>query len=297
MVKSIYFKLKSDGMINLLKVAYYHFFPKQLKYFPLCRSIFESGRGLEIGGPSNIFKKGNIIPVYPIACKIDNCNFHNQTTWEKNLQEGNTFFFDSRKKPGFQYIVEASNLQQRIAEFSYDFVLSSHCIEHLANPIKGLKEWVRVLRPGGVIVLIVPHKDGTFDHCRAVTSLDHLVQDFEKQVTEDDMTHLEEILRYHDLKKDPDAGDLNAFRERSKHNNQNRCLHHHVFDTHLAVELIHFMQLQILTVELFYPYHIAIIAQKVSNNQPINNEKFRNVYGCPCWSSPFLSDRAVASLF
>ena len=140
-------------------------------------------------------------------------------------------------------------------------------------------------------MLVVPHKDGTFDHRRPVTSLEHLIQDFDRHTDEGDMTHLEEILRLHDLSKDPGVGDLQYFQERSKRNMENRCLHQHVFDTHLVVEAVNYMGLRILAVELFQPYHIVVIAKKTGHDHAINNEVFRCINAAPCWLSPFPSDR------
>jgi ubiquinone/menaquinone biosynthesis C-methylase UbiE len=40
---------------------------------------------------------------------------------------------------------------------SLDFVFSSHCLEHLKNWEKALKEWHRVLKSGGIIFLYLPH--------------------------------------------------------------------------------------------------------------------------------------------
>ena len=48
--------------------------------------------------------------------------------------------------------------------------------------------------------LVVPHKDKTFDHNRPVTSLNHLEEDLDNDVDEDDLTHLPEILELHDLR-------------------------------------------------------------------------------------------------
>ena len=44
-----------------------------------------------------------------------------------------------------------------------DYILSSHVIEHAFRPIKTIKEWLRVIKPGGYVFMIVPHKDRTFD--------------------------------------------------------------------------------------------------------------------------------------
>ena len=46
-----------------------------------------------------------------------------------------------------------------VADESYDFLHSSHCLEHLRDPREGLRNWVRVVRPGGHLVLTVPDED------------------------------------------------------------------------------------------------------------------------------------------
>jgi SAM-dependent methyltransferase len=40
-----------------------------------------------------------------------------------------------------------------------DFVHSSHCLEHLVDPFEGLKNWLRVIRPGGHLVVTIPDED------------------------------------------------------------------------------------------------------------------------------------------
>jgi SAM-dependent methyltransferase len=41
----------------------------------------------------------------------------------------------------------------------YDFVHSSHCLEHLVDPREGLRNWFRAVRPGGYIIVTVPDED------------------------------------------------------------------------------------------------------------------------------------------
>lgn len=65
---------------------------------------------------------------------------------------------------------------------SVDFVISSHVIEHFVDPIKALKEWRRLVRPGGYIFIIAPHKERTFDKERPRTTLQELIDRHEKGI-------------------------------------------------------------------------------------------------------------------
>ena len=58
---------------------------------------------------------------------------------------------------------------------SQDFVISSHVLEHFYDPIKTVKEWLRVVRPGGFVFSIIPHKERTFDKDRPRTTLQELL--------------------------------------------------------------------------------------------------------------------------
>jgi SAM-dependent methyltransferase len=42
---------------------------------------------------------------------------------------------------------------------SVDFIVSSHCLEHLLDPYEGLKNWIRVLKPGGHLIITIPDED------------------------------------------------------------------------------------------------------------------------------------------
>ena len=41
----------------------------------------------------------------------------------------------------------------------YDFVFSSHALEHMDDPVRALEEWFSILRPGGHLVVLVPDED------------------------------------------------------------------------------------------------------------------------------------------
>jgi SAM-dependent methyltransferase len=52
-----------------------------------------------------------------------------------------------------------AELMDSVPDESFDFVHSSHCLEHLVDPVRGLKNWFRVLKPGGHMVVIIPDED------------------------------------------------------------------------------------------------------------------------------------------
>ena len=42
---------------------------------------------------------------------------------------------------------------------SYDYIISSHVLEHVHDPIGAFKEWDRVVKDNGIIFIIVPKRD------------------------------------------------------------------------------------------------------------------------------------------
>src|SRR5262249_20349979 len=146
---------------------------------------------------------------------------------------------------------------------SYEAVLASHVLEHVANPVKALLEWRRVLTDEGLLLMVLPDKDRTFDQHRPVTSIDHMIADHERETGEDDLTHLDEILPLHDLSRDPWAGTPGQFRERSVNNAELRSLHHHVFTLQSASELVAYAGFTTLKTDQAEPFHLILLARRV----------------------------------
>jgi SAM-dependent methyltransferase len=62
-----------------------------------------------------------------------------------------------------------------VADETYDFAYSSHVLEHLEDPARALRNWWRVVKPGGNLILYVPERD-IFERKRTLPSdisLDH----------------------------------------------------------------------------------------------------------------------------
>lgn len=260
----------------------------------LCRSYVTGAHGVEIGGPSRIFSGAGRIPLYDVAAKIDGLNFSSETVWASELGEDRPFVF-GKKVLGRQFVREASHFPD-IDTAAFDFVLSSHVIEHLANPLRGLREWGRVLREGGVLVLVVPHKDATFDHRRPVTKFEHILEDFSSDMGEDDKTHIPEVLELHDFDRDLWVDNREEFRARCEDNMRNRCIHHHVFDTELAIRMVDQAGFWILAVEPAPANNIVILCGKPNAGKQVDNAGQWDAGAEWRKASPFPTDRGNGAM-
>jgi hypothetical protein len=66
-----------------------------------------------------------------------------------------------------------------IPDGSLDFIISAHVIEHLENPIGSILTGMKKLKCGGTYLLAVPDARYTFDRQRPLTTVDHIMADFE----------------------------------------------------------------------------------------------------------------------
>lgn len=64
------------------------------------------------------------------------------------------------------------------AEHRFDWILSSHNIEHIPNPVRFFQQCAAVLRPEGTLRLAVPDKRYCFDHFRSLTDGSEWLQAF-----------------------------------------------------------------------------------------------------------------------
>ncbi len=77
---------------------------------------------------------------------------------------------------------------------SLGYVATSHVLEHVANPLAALAEWFRVLEHDGIIYMVIPDISKTFDHKRQLSSVEHMLEDYENNVTQVDGTHIDEFV-------------------------------------------------------------------------------------------------------
>ena len=97
------------------------------------RRVFASqpyfaGRGLDVGGG------GDPLAQYAALLGFESCR-----NWD--LPDGDA-----------QYLAS-------VPDGAYDFLYSSHSLEHMVDPAVALANWIRVVRPGGYLVVVIPDEE------------------------------------------------------------------------------------------------------------------------------------------
>jgi SAM-dependent methyltransferase len=91
-------------------------------------------------------------------------------------------------------IGSAENLSA-LGDRSVDFVIANHLVEHMEDPIRALMEFYRVLRPQGLLFMAVPDARVTHDQRRAITSIEHLIEEHRRG---ESFTHTNRLAHYRD---------------------------------------------------------------------------------------------------
>ena len=108
--------------------------------------------------------------------------------------EGQYSFNDLSLIPEIDVVDDAGSLAT-FADDSVDFVVASHVVEHLEDPLTALKNMLRVTRPGGVVLLTLPDARHHFDAARPRTSVEHVLRDHEEGPHVSRREHYEEWAR------------------------------------------------------------------------------------------------------
>lgn len=96
---------------------------------PAFLTRYFTGSGLDIGaGPDGLSRYCGVFPL-----------LHSVRDWD--IADGDA-----------QYL-------RGVADASVDFVHASHCLEHMRDPRVALANWLRVVRPGGHVIVTVPDED------------------------------------------------------------------------------------------------------------------------------------------
>lgn len=192
------------------------------------RGYFNNMNTIEFGGPTQLFWDNKMLPLYDKFTFIDNINNSEFDVFENTKDNHNSIF-------RINYNMDITNITFESIKEQYDSCISSHTIEHIANPILFLKNIQKLLKKNGLILTILPNKTQFWDRVREYTTMEHLVNDYKNNIKEDDLTHLEENINTdHPWKRE---FGVEEFIKRCKNNFKTRTLHHHCFNTELSKEL------------------------------------------------------------
>ena len=221
---------------------------------------------LEIGGPTPWAKH-----IYARVASMDNfAQFADQAHSRFEHADGGAFAPDGDAIIGRTVVGDAANVTAAVAPGAYDLLFASHVLEHMLDPIGALKSWDAALAPGGVLLLMLPWKDPTFDHLRAPNTLDQLAQKHVRYGAGRDeaalLVDFEQTVRAIDLALDwgfPPGAQASDLRRRTLASPQGReQLHWHVFDFHLLRELFACLGYRVLAMDLLAPFHQIIVGVK-----------------------------------
>lgn len=158
-------------MINFLKVVVRFLRKLKPKYIINKKKLlninkkFLNGSGVEIGPGGSPYMKGlTLVDKFPLEYP--------------NLNPDKVINSDASDLP--------------LEDNQFDFLVSCHCLEHCPDTIKTLKEWTRVIKKDGILFLVLPHGDRTFDKGRKKTSLQHHIDDYKNKVDIYDTEPLDE---------------------------------------------------------------------------------------------------------
>lgn len=132
----------------------------KFKHSHLASTILQGLKGLEIGGSAHN-------PFYLDTLNVDWTDRLDTACKREEIKQcGETLKVD--------VIADGSHLP--FPDNHWDFVVSSQSLEHNWNVIGALKEWLRVVKPGGFVFVIFPHPERTPDKGRPRTKLSELIE-------------------------------------------------------------------------------------------------------------------------
>jgi SAM-dependent methyltransferase len=169
--------LREDGIrVFLHRLAYRlrgrQGHPPMLLAYRYCR-----GQGIELGAAAyNPFHLKHCRNVAPYSDDPESSAFKDYELYKQHQIEV-IGHYTPVDLPG-----DAINIP--VEDNSLDYVLSSHVVEHLPDPIRAFLEWNRVLKSGGVVFMIFPKREALAnDAKRPITPLAEFIDDYHKQST------------------------------------------------------------------------------------------------------------------
>lgn len=114
------------------------------------------GHGIDIGAFCNPFPVDYPTTIHYLDCK----------TVEEQKEILKDVDYSKVVKP---HIIDDGEILSTIKDETYDFLCSSHQLEHCMSPLTALSNQLRIVKRGGYLFYALPDKNHTFDKKREVT--------------------------------------------------------------------------------------------------------------------------------
>lgn len=181
---------------------------------------FLSGTGLEIGALASPFPLKDGVSIKYVD-RMDNAALRMQYP---ELNQTNLVNVD---------IIDDGEALSSIDTDSQDFIIACHFFEHAKDPVRFLLSSLRILKHGGILLLVVPDKRHTFDINRPLTSIEHLILDHENGHERQQNEHFQEIV-YHQKQMQGEE----ALQEIERMSKSNYSYHWHVWTSNSFLQCI-----------------------------------------------------------
>lgn len=178
------------------------------------------GHGAEIGA--------GVQPVLmPIGSRTSYIDAVPAAFWRNIPQWANQNILDAE-------IIDEGATLATVADETFDYLIAAHVLEHIDDPILALKNWVRVVKRGGHIVLAVPDMRHSDEQHRALTTIEHFKRDH------DEGPHVSADDHYRELGLNPEGYTGEKLADYIK--DHERMIHYHTFTLTSFVQFLGAMQ-------------------------------------------------------
>lgn len=124
--------------------------------YHVIKEFQKNGVGLEIGGGQS--------PIEPFVVNLDCYYGENHPEYGGRYMPHIIGRGDVYNKPNSSFKTEHTFLQYPLQTFGSNtigFLTSFHSLEHMENTLETLKEWIRIVKPGGALIMVMPDKTYT----------------------------------------------------------------------------------------------------------------------------------------
>jgi|TARA_B110000881_G_C18570393_1_gene515218 SAM-dependent methyltransferase len=154
--------------------------------------FFCKGRGLEVGALSSPY-------TFNTDCKLEYADIYDNDKLREILKKIPYDNLYKNKLVKVKHILKPPKyFFDDIENETFEFVYSSHSLEHTSNPIATLTEQLRITKSNGIVYTVIPNKKNTYDRLRKVTPSNHLIKKFENDIYDHTVEEAMDVIKNSD---------------------------------------------------------------------------------------------------